>query len=117
MGDNASLDDFLGDESSEQSEGADAAESVDDELTDATEQAADEPAETEADTGAEMAADEPETGDDIDPKTAADVEPAATTYAWDGAGSACAACDETVERRWQQEGDLVCVECKDWERA
>ena len=61
MGDNASLDDFLGGESSEQSE-------------------------------------------------------AATTYAWDGAGAACAACDETVERRWQQDGDLVCIECKDWEQ-
>lgn len=100
MGDNASLDDFLGGEPSEQSEAADAAEPTDDEPTDVTEQAADEP---------EMAADEP------DPAT--DTEPAATTYAWDGAGEACADCGDLVERRWQQDGDLVCVECKDWERA
>jgi len=46
-----------------------------------------------------------------------DIEPAATTYAWDGASAACDECDEPVERRWQQDGGLVCVECKDWERA
>ena len=46
----------------------------------------------------------------------ADPPVATTTYAWDGDGAACDACDERVERRWQQDGGLVCVECKDWER-
>jgi hypothetical protein len=40
--------------------------------------------------------------------------PATTTYAWDGDGAACESCGETVEKRWQQDGGLVCVECKEW---
>lgn len=44
----------------------------------------------------------------------ADVEPATTTYAWSGAGGACDACGEVVERRWGQDGRLVCPACKEW---
>lgn len=48
---------------------------------------------------------------------AADPDPATTTYAWSDGAATCGTCGEAVERRWQQAGDLVCVECKDWERA
>jgi len=67
-----------------------------------------EPADTATEDGTEVAATTTETG-----------EPAraATTYAWDGAGETCGACGETVERRWQQAGELVCAACKDWEQA
>ena len=40
--------------------------------------------------------------------------PATTTYAWDGDGAACASCGEGVEKRWLQDGTLVCVDCKRW---
>jgi len=100
MGEDASLDDFLGGESSGQSE----AEPADE--TDPT------------DAGEPTAAVESETGtaDDAEPD-ADDIEPAATTYAWSDEGTTCDGCGETVERRWQQDGALVCIECKDWERA
>jgi len=101
MGEDASLDDFLGGESSEQSE-ADEEATGDD--TEATVEAAESTAKT--------AADDTEATAETD-----DVEPAATTYAWSDEGATCEACGETVERRWQQDGDLVCIECKDWERA
>jgi len=42
------------------------------------------------------------------------VPPATTTYAWSGAGGACDACGEVVERRWGQDGQLVCPACKEW---
>jgi len=43
-----------------------------------------------------------------------EVTPATTTYAWDGDGAACEACGEVTERRWQHDGALVCVSCKEW---
>jgi hypothetical protein len=46
--------------------------------------------------------------------TDAPVEPATATYAWTPGGDACADCGATVERRWVDEGRLVCVDCKDW---
>jgi len=88
MGEDASLDQFVTDESDEQREESPVVES---------------------DAGA--------TEEPPDPEAPADIEPATTTYAWSGEGSACDECDETVERRWQQDGGLVCIECKDWERA
>ena len=95
MGEDASLDDFLGGERSEESESADAEGPAAD-ADDAASAAGTEPA-AEAET--------------------ADIPPAKTTYAWDGEGAACEACGETVERRWQQDGGLVCIECKEWGRA
>jgi len=86
MSEDASLDDFLGGESSKQSEAADA----------------------DASTGGTEPTDE---------TTSPDGEPATTTYAWSGDGAACGACGETVEQRWQQDGGLVCIDCKDWEQA
>ena len=41
-------------------------------------------------------------------------EPAAATYAWTPDGANCAACGTAVERRWRDEGRLVCADCKDW---
>lgn len=94
MDEDASLDDFSGGESSEQSE-ADA-------------DSGDETASTTAGESATAATD--------DAGPAADIEPAKTTYAWTGEGAECGACGETVERRWQQDDGLVCIECKDWDR-
>lgn len=106
MGEDASLDQFLTDESDEQ-----CSVSAEEPKPTASE-AGGEQSETD---GAETAADD-ET--EPDPAAATDtVEPAATTYAWSGEGTACEACGEVVERRWQQEGGLVCIECKDWEQA
>ncbi len=48
---------------------------------------------------------------------AADADASTTTYAWSDGAATCGTCGEAVERRWQQAGDLVCVECKDWDRA
>ncbi len=42
------------------------------------------------------------------------VDPAVTTYAWSTDGAACAECGEVVERRWTQDGHLVCGACKSW---
>lgn len=47
----------------------------------------------------------------VDPET---VEAAASTYAWSGDGGVCGACEETVDRRWRQDGALVCPDCKEW---
>ena len=54
--------------------------------------------------------------DEIDaensPKT--DTEPAQSTYAWSPTGESCEACGTTVERRWRDDGILVCEDCKEW---
>lgn len=42
------------------------------------------------------------------------VEPATSTYAWSPDGGECAACRDAVERRWRDDGDLVCADCKSW---
>ena len=43
-----------------------------------------------------------------------DPEPATTTSAWTGEGAACDACGTVTERRWQDDGELVCADCKSW---
>ena len=42
------------------------------------------------------------------------VEPAVSTCVRDPAGGTCAACEESVERRWRGEAGLVCPGCKEW---
>jgi hypothetical protein len=42
------------------------------------------------------------------------VTPATTTYAWSDEGTTCEECAEPAERRWQQDGALVCPDCKVW---
>jgi hypothetical protein len=41
-------------------------------------------------------------------------ESAESTYAWDPEGAACEGCGAVVERRWRDDGDLVCDACKSW---
>ncbi|ELZ29612.1 hypothetical protein C475_01646 [Halosimplex carlsbadense 2-9-1] len=122
MGDR-SLDDFL-----DGDDGGDGTE----ESPDRPEEAVDDSVDAEADDpdGVEIGADdgtdgsddgdegEPEEDSDtdedgvrVDPTT---VEPAEATYAWSTDGDACAACGETVERRWRSEEGLVCPDCKEW---
>lgn len=55
--------------------------------------------------------------DDTAPETvdeSVEPEPAETTHAFDVDGGACEACGATVERRWRQDGALVCPACKRW---
>ncbi|MFW5950183.1 MAG: DUF7573 domain-containing protein [archaeon] len=42
------------------------------------------------------------------------VEPATTTFAFAPSGASCERCGDTVEKRWGQDGALVCVDCKEW---
>ncbi|UWG46886.1 Uncharacterized protein HSRCO_0591 [Halanaeroarchaeum sp. HSR-CO] len=37
-----------------------------------------------------------------------------TTSEWTPDGEECPTCGEVVERRWRQNGALVCPECKNW---
>lgn len=90
MGDDASLDEFLveggGDEAASGDEHAD---------------------ETDADgeRSGEVAVDSDPASDSVEP---------ATTYEFAPDGVECASCGRTVDRRWQQDGSLVCGGCKDW---
>lgn len=42
------------------------------------------------------------------------VRPAESTMDWTPDGAACASCGATVERRWRDDGRLVCLDCKQW---
>jgi hypothetical protein len=42
------------------------------------------------------------------------VEPAVSTYAFSPDGAPCAACGAVVEKRWLDDGELVCPDCKAW---
>ncbi|WP_049971815.1 DUF7573 domain-containing protein [Haladaptatus cibarius] len=44
----------------------------------------------------------------------ADIEPARATYDWTPGGIACECCGESVEKRWRDEGEMVCADCKEW---
>ena len=66
-------------------------------------------------------ADDPvESGADVDTgavdAVAADVEPAAVTFAWSPESGDCAVCGGSVARRWRRETDSgrVCADCKEW---
>jgi hypothetical protein len=104
-----SLDDFLGDDPDD-SEGTVADES----LKRSDERAGDdEPGDERAESGG-TETDDAETDEEsarVDPST---VEPAESTYAWSRDGGACAACGESVDRRWHADSGLVCVDCKEW---
>ncbi len=41
-------------------------------------------------------------------------KPAQSTVAFDPDGAACEACGATVQRRWRDDGALVCGDCKEW---
>ncbi|ELZ96523.1 hypothetical protein C440_05228 [Haloferax mucosum ATCC BAA-1512] len=36
------------------------------------------------------------------------------TYRWTPDGTTCPACGDTVEKRWLDGDEYVCIECKDW---
>jgi len=56
------------------------------------------PAETESDDG--VVADAP--------------TPATATATWTAGGADCERCGDRAERRWLDEGDRVCLDCKPW---
>jgi len=41
-------------------------------------------------------------------------EPTPSAYGWTPDGANCADCGATVERRWRDDGQFVCPDCKDW---
>ncbi|MFC5970855.1 hypothetical protein ACFPYI_05865 [Halomarina salina] len=56
-----------------------------------------------------------ETGENgTDSKPSLTVNPAESTMDWTPGGAACGACESTVERRWRDDGRLVCIDCKNW---
>lgn len=67
--------------------------------------------------GSDSETDADDAGDDGKAPNEAPVnepEPAVSTTAFDPEGAACASCDATVRRRWRDDGELVCGECKPW---
>ena len=110
MVEDASLDDFLGsgDEEDEQDTGPTEPETseepgVDDGTADGN-RSGTEPAAAGTDAA----------GAEADDETASVVTPATTTYAWSDEGTTCEACGDPTERRWHQDGALVCPDCKEW---
>ncbi|WP_233740808.1 DUF7573 domain-containing protein [Halobaculum saliterrae] len=53
-------------------------------------------------------------GDDAADPPADAVDPADPTYDYSPDGASCGACGERVTRRWRDDGDYVCVDCKEW---
>ncbi len=43
-----------------------------------------------------------------------DGDPVVSTLDWRPSGAPCAACGQPSERRWRDDGDLVCSSCKTW---
>jgi hypothetical protein len=115
--DDASLDDFLdggsddpGAESEE--EASDGSESPSGE---ADETADEGPSQTPSETADETADGEDAAAGDGAVATESDgVPPAESTFAWSSEPVACAACGEAVQRRWRDDGELVCRACKSW---
>jgi len=137
MGENRSLDDFLGGdgdadgaEATAETDGAEATAETDGAEATAETDESEATAETdesgspvdEGDSEATTATDDgDDPGDAADAMGAdegieepADAEPAAATYRWDPEGRACADCGATVERRWRDDGAFVCADCKEW---
>jgi len=105
MGDDASLDEFLGDEAGEPAAETDSAE----EPTAETHPVEEPSGESESD-GDESASESESDGDQLEES----VEPATTTYEFAPGGVECDSCGASVDRRWHQDGTLVCAACKDW---
>lgn len=92
------------------------------------EEFADAAADDDADTGDDVDADADATnsdaagdadGGDGSPETSSvdavdAADPAAPTYDYSPDGAACDACGESVTRRWRDDGDYVCADCKEW---
>jgi len=74
---------------------------------------------SDADTEPAEVADTDTTGGDsspVEPDRAAvdDPPPVRATATWTTDGADCERCGERVERRWLDEGDRVCLDCKPW---
>ncbi|QZP36274.1 DUF7573 domain-containing protein [Halobaculum magnesiiphilum] len=65
----------------------------------------------DADTNADAEAD---TDAGADAEAVDTVDLAEPTYDYSPDGAACAACGESVTRRWRDDGDYVCGDCKEW---
>lgn len=50
---------------------------------------------------------------DAEVDTASDVDTLAT-YRWAPDGAPCPQCGESVEKRWLDGDEYVCIDCKDW---
>lgn len=99
VSDNRSLDEFAG-----------AAEEVDEPEDDAVASESGRVADDagpEDDAASAVGADAGEVDDDT-------IDPATSTYTWSPAGGECAACGSSVEERWRDGDDLVCLDCKKW---
>lgn len=138
MAEDASLDDFLGDQGDDEPGQSDAteAETVDDSAAE-SETAGTVPESSTVDDGemvdengedaedgenSEDSADE-EGGDDLTESPPVDddgrvspdtVDPAAATADWSPGGAPCAACGTIAEHRWRDERGMVCPDCKSW---
>ncbi|UIO99677.1 hypothetical protein Hbl1158_14300 [Halobaculum sp. CBA1158] len=51
---------------------------------------------------------------DSDAPVVDDADPVSPTLDVSPDGVACAACGTTVTRRWRDDGDYVCADCKSW---
>lgn len=69
-------------------------------------------ADTSGDDGMAESADREGPPDREDSKTTPELP--TPTATWTPDGSACAACGTVVDRRWTDEGTLVCLSCKSW---
>lgn len=43
-----------------------------------------------------------------------DVGAVESTYRWSPEERPCANCGDSVRERWREDGELVCVDCKEW---
>lgn len=112
-----SLDEFLaGEERETDTDAHDTVDAAD--TTDSTNAAdAEEDAENDETGAPEGASDPPDAATEVagdEEAPALTVHPAESTMDWTPGGAACAACGSTVERRWRDDGELVCLGCKTW---
>ncbi len=56
----------------------------------------------------------PADADADETNVAPDPDPATPTADWTADGAGCERCGATVERRWLDDGDRVCADCKAW---
>ena len=114
-----SLDDFIGGADEDEAEEPEAPDEVEDSKSDelaiggstADNSVADE---SEADGSVIDEPDGPEVEDSESDPAPDTVEPAVSTYDWTPTGADCEACGTTVEKRWRDDGRLVCPDCKAW---
>lgn len=110
-----SLDEWAGGAAGDEADGEGDADDEDEpDVEDAVDEVGDQPddsdPEPESKSGRES---ESEPEPEPEPEQAS-VEPAVSTYDWTPTGADCQACGAAVERRWRDDGQLVCADCKAW---